>query len=361
MTQKETQEVSTSDHFSFDPWMKQLFQDKSTVLDLLSGDFLDLQWFDVLDVKRLRSRPTNVVKSNLQQSHMDLVWEAQVKIGGKTKTGYVVILLEQQRTVNTYMSIRMMEYLAVTYQYLVHVEKVRAPLPEMYPVVVYNGESKWTAPLCSRDLIDAEQVEGSSPSLVFHALQNYVLLDLQHHQSVAKPNNLVWAWGEFEKALAAKLLRPIAQAYKLFFKLVIKTDNQLLIGSTQNMLKWRLERPLAEVFKEVVDMEDMDMETKLQTLESFKEEVREEGREEGRVEGREEGRQEGREEGRQEGREEGQRTALDQMARLKFGASVLDELMEVKNSEQLGQVSGWIFECETAEELEGRIKSLCTA
>ncbi len=183
MTQKETQEVSTSDHFSFDPWMKQLFQDKSTVLDLLSGDFLDLQWFDVLDVKRLRSRPTNVVKSNLQQSHMDLVWEAQVKVGGKTKTGYVVILLEQQRTVNTYMSIRMMEYMAVTYQYLVHVEKVRAPLPEMYPVVVYNGESKWTAPLCSRDLMGAEPGEDSP--LVFHALQNYVLLDLQHHRSVA--------------------------------------------------------------------------------------------------------------------------------------------------------------------------------
>ncbi len=134
---------------------------------------------------------------------------------------------------------------------------------------------------------------------------------------------------------------------------MIKTDNQLLIDSTQNMLKWRLERPLAEVFKEVVDMEDMDMETKLQTLESFKEEVREEGRVEGR--------REGREEGWQEGREEGQRTALDQMARLKFGASVLDELMEVKNAEQLGQVGGWIFECETAEELEGRIKSLCTA
>ncbi len=106
-----------------------------------------------------------------------------------------------------------------------------------------------------------------------------------------------------------------------------------------------MERPLAEVLKHVVDMEDMDMETKWQTFESFKEEVREKGRQEGR----------------EEGRAEGQRTALDQMARLKFGASVLDELMEVKNSEQLGQVSGWIFECETVEELEGRIKSLCTA
>ena len=208
MTQQETQEVSTSHGFFFDPWMKQLFQDKSTVLDLLSGDFLELQWFDALDAKLLRSRPTNVVKRTLEQRHLDLVWEVQLRSSGKTNTGYVVILLEQQRTVNTYMSIRMMEYMAVTYQYLVHVEQVRAPLPEMYPVVVYNGESKWTAPLCSRDLIDAEQVEGSSPSLVFHALQNYVLLDLQHHRSVAKPNNLVWAWGEFEKALAAKLLRP---------------------------------------------------------------------------------------------------------------------------------------------------------
>ena len=147
--------------------------------------------------------------------------------------------------------------------------------------------------------------------------------------------------GEFEKALAAKLLHPIVQASKVFFKLVIKTDNQVLINSMQEMLESRLEQPFAEVLKHAVDLEDMDMETKLQTLESFKEE--------------------GREEGRQEGREEGQRTALDQMARLKFGASVFDELMEVKNSEQLGQVSGWIFECETAEELEGRIKSLCTA
>ena len=337
MTQKETQEVSTSHRFSFDSWMKQLFQDKSIVLDLLSGDFLELQWFDALDAKLLRSRPTNVVKPNLEQRHLDLVWEVQLRADGKTKTGYVVILLEQQRDVDAYMSIRMMEYMAVMYQYLVHVERVRTPLPEMYPVVIYNGESKWTAPLGLRDLIGAEQVEGSSPSLVFHALQNYVLLDLQHHRSVEKPNNLVWVWGEFEKALAAKLLRPIVQAYKVFFKLVIKTDNQVLINSTKEMLERRLGRPLAEVFKNVVDMEDMDMETKLQTLESFKEEVREEGR------------------------EEGQRTALDQMARLKFGASVLDELMEVKNSEQLGQVGGWIFECETAEELEGRIKSLCTA
>ncbi len=341
MTQQKTQEASTSHHFSFNLWMKQLFQDKTMVLDLLSGDFLDLQWFDVLDVKLLRSSPTNVIKPNLEQRHMELVWEVQLRADGKTKTGYVVILLEQQRTVDTYMSIRMLECMAVTYQHLVHVEKVQAPLPEMYPVVVYNGERKWNAPLGLRDLIDAEQVEGSSPSLVFHALQNYLLLDLQHHRSVAKPNNLVWAWGEFEKALAAKLLQPIMQASKVFLKLVIKTENQVLIDSTQEMLEWRLQRPLAEVLKHVVDMEDMDMETKWQTLESFKEEVREEGR--------------------QEGLEEGQRTALDQMARLKFGASVLDELMEVKNSEQLGQVGGWIFECETAEELEGRIKSLCTA
>ena len=357
MTQQETQQASTSHHFSFDPWMKQLFQDKSMVLDLLSGDFLELQWFEALDAKLLRSRPTNVVKSNLEQRHMDLVWEAQLRAGGKTKTGYVVILLEQQRNVDAYMSIRMMEYMAVTYQHLVHVEKVRAPLPEMYPVVVYNGQSKWNAPLGLRDLMGAGQGEGSSPSLAFHALQNYVVLDLQHHRSVAKPDNLVWAWGEFEKAIAAKLLLPIVEAFRVFFQLVIKTDNQVLIDSTQEMLEWRLARPLAEVFKDVVDMEDMDMETKLQTLESFKEEVREEGRQEGRAEGR----QEGRAEGRQEGRAEGQRTALDQMARLKFGASVLDELMEVKNSEQLGQVGGWIFECETAEELEGRIKSLCTA
>ena len=339
MTQQETQEVSTSHGFFFDPWMKQLFQDKSTVLDLLSGDFLELQWFDALDAKLLRSRPTNVVKRTLEQRHLDLVWEVQLRSSGKTNTGYVVILLEQQRTVDTYMSIRMMEYMAVTYQYLVHVEKVRAPLPAIYPVVVYNGESKWTAPLRLRDLMGAEP--GEDTPLVFHALQNYVLLDLQHHQSVEKPNNLVWAWGEFEKALAAKLLQPIMQASKVFLKLVIKTENQVLIDSTQNMLESRVERPLAEVLKHVVDMEDMDMETKWQTLESFKEE--------------------GREEGRREGREEGQRTALDQMARLKFGASVLDELMEVKNSEQLGQVGGWIFECETAEELESRIKSLYTA
>ncbi len=201
MTQKETQEVSTSHHFFFDPWMKQLFQDKSMVLDLLSGDFLELQWFDALDAKLLRSRPTNVVKRTLEQRHLDLVWEVQVKAGGKTKTGYVVILLEQQRKVDTYMSIRMMEYMAVTYQYLVHVEKVRAPLPVIYPVVVYNGESKWTAPLRLRDLMGAEQVEGSSPSLVFHALQNYVLLDLQQHRSVAKPNNLCGLGGSLKRRL----------------------------------------------------------------------------------------------------------------------------------------------------------------
>ncbi len=79
MTQKETQEVSTSHRFFFDPWMKQLFQNKSMVLDLLSGDFLELQWFDALDAKLLRSRPTNVGKRTLEQRHLDLVWEVQLR------------------------------------------------------------------------------------------------------------------------------------------------------------------------------------------------------------------------------------------------------------------------------------------
>ncbi len=47
---------------------------------------------------------------------------------------------------------------------------------------------------------------------------------------------------------------------------------------------------------------------------------RTEGRNDGRQEGRAEGRQEGRAEGRQEGRAAGQRSLLEKLSRLRFGA-----------------------------------------
>ena len=77
-------------------------------------------------------------------------------------------------------------------------------------------------------------------------------------------------------------------------------------------------------------------------------------RAEGLTEGRAEGLTQGRAEGLAAGREEERRLLLDQTAR-KFGRTPARQLAallaDVDDPDRLGEVGGWIIDCETGDEL----------
>ena len=60
---------------------------------------------------------------------------------------YLYILIEFQSSVDPWMAVRVMTYIGLLYQDLIKQKQVLKGrrLPPVLPIVLYNGDAKWTA------------------------------------------------------------------------------------------------------------------------------------------------------------------------------------------------------------------------
>ncbi|NIA05499.1 MAG: transposase [Proteobacteria bacterium] len=112
------------------------------VEELLKG-FVREEWVEKLDFATLEKVNGSYVTDDLQGRADDIVW--RIKWG--TDWLYVYILIEFQSTVDPWMAVRIMTYVGLLYQDLIRTNQLSAGrmLPPVLPVVLYNGDSKWTA------------------------------------------------------------------------------------------------------------------------------------------------------------------------------------------------------------------------
>ena len=155
-----------------DPAYKRLFSRPRMVEDLLRG-FAARDWSAELDLASLTPLPASYVSHDLRQRHGDLVWRVRFK---DDRWLYVVLLLEFQSAVDRSMAVRMLTYTALLYQKLIAdgVLRGRSALPPVLPVVIYNGQRPWTAPMDIAELI----ASGRGAALArYQPSQRYFLLD----------------------------------------------------------------------------------------------------------------------------------------------------------------------------------------
>jgi hypothetical protein len=142
-----------------------------------------------LDYSTLEKVPGHYVSDDFQQREDDIVW--RVKVGHEWL--YLYLLLEFQSRVDKYMALRMMVYIGLLYQDLIKRGDVLADgrLPPILPIVLYNGDSRWTAATEVAELIPAVPglVEQFKPKL------QYLLIDENAYSAsqLASLNNLVAA------------------------------------------------------------------------------------------------------------------------------------------------------------------------
>ena len=161
-----------------DPIYKRIYAFAEMVADLLRS-IAPKATLEALDLRTLEKVPAEYVGDHFQQRHGDTVW--RVRAGGPDSAwAYVLVLLEFQASSDATMALRVNEYTVMLYRELLRAKKV-APgeLPLVLPVVLYNGESRWTAADDVRDLIVST---GPTDTVLdaFQPSQRYLLVDLRH-------------------------------------------------------------------------------------------------------------------------------------------------------------------------------------
>ena len=135
---------------SHDAGYKLLFSDPLIVRDLIQG-FIDDPWLQKLDFSTLEPVKGHYVSEDLRDRADDAVWRVK---SGEDRL-YLYLLIEFQSRNDRFMALRMMVYVGLLYQDLIRNKQLgpQGLLPPVLPIVLYNGERRWRAPVTLADLL----------------------------------------------------------------------------------------------------------------------------------------------------------------------------------------------------------------
>ena len=125
---------------------KKLFKNPLLVEELLTS-FVDEDFIKDLDFSTLKKLDKSFVSDAFRNKESDMIY--QVKF--KDDLIYIFLLLEFQSSVDKKMSLRMLRYICEFYEEL---EFKGEKFPAMFPVLLYNGDSKWTAETNIKNIIE---------------------------------------------------------------------------------------------------------------------------------------------------------------------------------------------------------------
>lgn len=153
-----------------DSGYKLLFSHPRLVQDLITG-FVQPDWLNSIDFNTLEPYKASFVTDDLRQRHDDSIWRLKFK----ETWLYLYLLLEFQSSDDYFMANRVMTYVGLLYQDIIHAESLSKGdcLPPVLPIVLYNGLSNWSGPLNTAEkLLPATSGQFGGSFDRFRALHN---------------------------------------------------------------------------------------------------------------------------------------------------------------------------------------------
>ncbi len=273
------------------------------VRELLQG-FVDAPWLSQLDLARMERINAKFHADSAVRRDGDIVWRIPMRDG---REAYLILFLEFQSTTERFMALRLLVYVGLFWQQLLKEGRV-APsglLPPVFPIVIFNGDPRWTMPLSLKALID---LPPGSPIWPWQPDMRYHVVD----EGAYPPADL--ATRDSLTALLFRLehCRDMSELGPLLDGLIAWFDRHPALATLKSAFAMLAGRLMAQGDGEIAMPEDlMEVKTMLATrVEEWKQQWRREGHSEGRREGHSEGRREGHSEGHSEGRREGEAAGL---------------------------------------------------
>jgi len=183
--------------------------------------FIKEDFVSEIDFSTLERVNNSFVTDDFKDREADIIWKTKFK----DKNAYIFILIEFQSTVDKFMPLRMLTYILLFYQELLKKSKINK-LPAVFPVLLYNGEKKWTAPEKIEDLIEKP----------FKSIKPYI----------PKFKYYKIAENEFEKESLEKLNNLTAQLFNIENSSVNELDN--VMSKLLTILKTEVPRELQRDF-----------------------------------------------------------------------------------------------------------------
>ena len=130
-----------------------LFSEPALVEDLVRN-FVNEDWVAQLDFKNMQRINAKFHSDALERRDGDIILSIPF-LDDERREIYLYLLLEFQSKVDEWMALRIGTYVHLLYEQLVK-EKRLTPdgkLPPVFPLVLYNGDTPWNAPLDLKSLI----------------------------------------------------------------------------------------------------------------------------------------------------------------------------------------------------------------
>ncbi|HNX24418.1 MAG TPA: Rpn family recombination-promoting nuclease/putative transposase, partial [Spirochaetota bacterium] len=154
----------TKKHNFHDSGYKKFFSNPEMICQLLTY-FVDEGWTADIDYSSLQRIDKSFVTDEFANRESDLVYKAYFK----GKEVYIFLLLEFQSTVDRFMALRMLRYITELYEYLIKSYRIKM-LPAVFPVMLYNGEKRWTVPEELNKLIEKSIPEKYIPDFRYYKI-----------------------------------------------------------------------------------------------------------------------------------------------------------------------------------------------
>ncbi len=138
-----------------DSGYKRLFSNKIFFRQLLET-FVHEPWVKEIDFTQCETLDKSFISEHYKETESDIIYKVRLK----GREAYLVILLEFQSTVDRFMALRMLNYLTNFYMDYVESQSGVRLLPPVFPLVLYNGDRRWTAPVSLAELIQEPGLPG---------------------------------------------------------------------------------------------------------------------------------------------------------------------------------------------------------
>ena len=319
-----------------DPAYKRLLTHQRIARDLLIGFVAPLRpagWAEALDFATLRDGATENVTDELRRRLGDVVWSIDRRDGrGGVQTLHVVMVIEHQSRVDYSMPLRFLNYTSLLYQRLYRDRTTWSKGDRADPVlhvVVYNGDTRWDAPLTLAGLVQGTEQDGPAQLATSYDVVDLVAVKAD---DLPRANLLRWV-AEVEQSVQAGALpervRELGEWLAEAGEPGLTRSFDLWLGVLGR--KWGVELPSIREYEEVSAV-------LAEKIDRWGAEILEQGIEQGI---------------------EGQRALLHRLAERRFGPAAAERLSAVlagvTDADRLAEAGEWIVDCATTADFLGRV------